>query len=622
MANPWEMNWSAPADVPASVPASSEAAPWDMKWAPEPVAEVAPPARTTTPAQQLLTDFQNQGLAAGQRTTPVISAQQKNLLSADVQEGDDGNAYFVDPSNGKLVLTDSNKHVILRDPADNKLKVYGRTADTDEGALSAAGRLLGTGMATGTVAPMSKAVPAALSAAERIGVDLPVGIATESPIAGFAAQVAARAPGGGPMLKALDESKEALRGSAFRAAEMSGGTRDAAVAGDNYASAIENSFKPTVKSGVSAAYDNLSALMNPDVKTPLSQTKNSVDIIKSRRGESALQGAGKAASTVEEALSREGGLTFEGIKGLRTHVGEMLDGGILPEGMSQTELRSIYAGLSDDLKSAAQNAGGSRAVLALERANELNKQVSDWKDGIRKVLGPSTRSGEGISNAIIRMASSSVSGDIETLAKARSAVPKEVWQDIASTAIGRLGVSRNGEWTPAAFATDFRKLSDRGRALLFRSVGSGDVLPFLDDIAKVSQQFVDRGKLANTSGTAGHNALYAAGGAIVAGVTTGRWEPPLIAIGGIVGANGMSRLLARPATAASVARWSRVYSAFAKSPTPASQARLELASRNLSNTAAANGVTIEPSEIMRSLQSPSGAKADDEQNVPRPPTSQ
>ena len=128
-----------------------------------------------------------------------------------------------------------------------------------------------------------------------------------------------------------------------------------------------------------------------------------------------------------------------GIKGLRTHIGEMLDSGIFPEGMSEHELRGIYAGLSKDLKAAALNTGGPRAVAALERANELNKQVSEWKEGIKKVLGPASRSGEGVAGAIIRAAGNGASADLETLAKARSAVPKEVWQDIASTAISKLG---------------------------------------------------------------------------------------------------------------------------------------------------------------------------------------
>ncbi len=465
--------------------------------------------------------------------------------------------------------------------------------------------------------PGTSASARAASAADRIGVDVPRGITTDSPLTAFTAQVVARAPGGGPLMKAIEESREGLKGAVATAANKAGGVTDAAMAGDNYASAIETSFKPTVKSGISAAYENVASLMDKSKTTPLSNTQSAAADILARRGESAIDGLGKAVDTVAEGIKRPGGMTFDGIKGLRTHLGEMLDSGVFPEGMSEHELRRLYGALSEDLKAAALNSGGERGVAALERANELNKQVVEWKEGIKKVLGPESRSGEGVSGAIIRMASKGSSADIETLAKARSAVPKEVWQDIASTAISRLGTSRNGEWTPAAFATDFRQLSDRGKALLFRSVGSGDVLPFLDDIAEVSQKFVDRGKLANTSGTAGHNALYAVGGAIATGLAHLSFVEPLTAIGGIAGINGTARLLARPATAASVAKWSRVYDKFAVSQTPAVRNALAIASRNLANTAAANGVKFSPSELMQAIQSPASAGAQGQQpNVP------
>jgi hypothetical protein len=572
----------------------------------------AAPPTTTTPAQQLLTSFENQRAAAGQRTTPIIEGQRPNLISDQVYENDAGLALYPDPQTGKLVEADSAKHVILRDPADNKLKVYGRTADTDEGVLSALGRLVGTGMAANPVAGVARTVPPAVSAAERIGVDVPRAIATDSPLVAFTGQVAARAPGGGPLMKAIEESREGLKGAVATAANKAGGVTDPAMAGDNFAAAIETSFKPSVKSGVSAAYDNVAALMDKTKTTQLTNTQGAVADILTRRGESAIDGLGKAVETVSEAVKRPGGMTFDGIKGLRTHLGEMLDSGVFPEGMSEHELRRLYGALSEDMKIAAFNAGGGRAVSALERANELNKQVADWKEGIKKVLGPESRSGEGVAGTIIRMAGKGSSADLETLAKARSAVPKEVWQDIASTAISRLGTSRNGEWTPAAFATDFRNLSDRGKQLLFRSVGSGDVLPFLDDIAEVSQKFVDRGKLANTSGTAGHNALYAMGGAVAAGLSHASFVEPLTAIGTIAGINGTARLLARPATASSLARWSRVYDKFAVTQTPAARIALETASRNLSNTSAANGIKITPNDLMRAIQSPAGARAEDQ----------
>lgn len=573
--------------------------------------DLVPKREATSPAQQLLIGFENQGSAAGQRTTPVTSAQAPNLVSSDVHENDAGQAMYVDPKTGDLMPTDSKRHVILRDPADNTLKVYNRTESTNEGILPSLGRLFGMGMGNGPVA-VSKAAPAAVGAAERIGVEVPKAIMTDSPLTAFTGQVVARAPGGGPLMKAIDESREGLKGAVSTAANKAGGVTDPAMAGDNFATAIEKSFKPSVKSGVSAAYDNVAALMDKTKTTPLSNTQGAVADILARRGESAIEGLGKAVETVSEGIKRPGGMTFDGIKGLRTHVGEMLDSGVFPEGMSEGELRRLYGALSDDMKTAAFNSGGGRAVAALERANELNKQVADWKEGIKKVLGPESRSGEGVAGAIIRMAGKGSSADIETLAKARSAVPKEVWQDIASTAISRLGTSRNGEWTPAAFATDFRNLSDRGKALLFRSVGSGDVLPFLNDIAEVSQKFVDRGKLANTSGTAGHNALYAMGGAVAAGLSHASFVEPLTAIGTIAGINGTARLLASPATSASVARWARVYDRFATSQAPAARVSLEIASRNLANTAAANGIKFEPSDLMRAIQAPAGARADEQ----------
>jgi hypothetical protein len=591
MAQPWEMDWGPQAAAPASsatAPAASDKAPWEMDWAPPEEKKFG--LSDTWPAQ----------LAKGVYRAVTLPG-----------EGYQGKLAVQPEKPGWITEGDiSNQDAVDQDIIHRSFDLAGVASPASAGSKA-------------VVTPaVPRPVPPApaneiASAGSRIGVDVPKGIATDSPLAAFTAQVIAKAPGGGPLTKAVEESRNSLQGAVSTAANKAGGVIDPAMAGDNYASAIENSFKPTVKSGVSAAYDNVAALMDKSKLTELSNTQGAVADILARRGESAIDGLGKAVDTVSEGIKRPGGMTFDGIKGLRTHLGEMLDSGVFPEGMSEGELRRLYGSLSDDLKAAALNSGGERGVAALERANELNKQVSDWKEGIKKVLGPETRSGEGVSSAILRMASDGSSADIETLAKARSAVPKEVWQDIASTAISRLGKSRNGEWTPAAFVTDFRQLSDRGKALLFRSVGSGDVLPFLDDIAKVSQKFVDRGKLANTSGTAGHNALYAVGGAIATGLAHLSFVEPLTAVAGIAGINGTARLLARPATASSVAKWSRVYDRFAVAQTPATRSALTIASGNLANTAAANGVKFNPADLMRAVQSPAGVAADDQQpNVP------
>jgi hypothetical protein len=105
------------------------------------------------PSTQLATDFMNQGAAAGQGTTPNVAAHQPNLISNEVHQDELGNVLYRDRATGQMVPTDKNKHVVLRDPVDQTPKVFARTSDgitaTDEGRLSAAGRILGTGLATG-----------------------------------------------------------------------------------------------------------------------------------------------------------------------------------------------------------------------------------------------------------------------------------------------------------------------------------------------------------------------------------------------------------------------------------------------------------------------------------------
>jgi hypothetical protein len=462
---------------------------------------------------------------------------------------------------------------------------------------------------------VTRAVAPAVQAADRIGVQVPTAIASDSPLVRFTGQVVAKAPGGGPLTEAIPNSIKQLEGSVGKAANMAGGDVNPAAAGETYTSAIENYFKPAAKAETGRAYDAVDRLVDANKTTPLTSTQSAVADIVARRQASGEDDIGKAVKTVLGGATRPGGLTFSGVKDLRTRVGEMLDTGIFPEGMSQGELRRIYGGLSDDLKSAAQNAGGDRAVAALGKANDLHKGFSEWKDTLKKVVGPESRSGEGVYQAVVRMASTGASADQRTLAAAKAAVPPDVWQNVASTAISTLGRSRNGEWSPAEFLTDYRNLSAQGKRLLFGSVGSGKVIPFLDDIAEVSNKFVQAGKLGNTSGTAGHNVAYALLGSAATGLAHGSLVEPVAAATGIFGINIMARILASPATAASMARWARVYDRVAQNPGPVGVAALSRASGELAKTVnGAFGTKIDGGALIRAVQAPTNAQAGQQQN--------
>ena len=64
----------------------------------------------------------------------------------------------------------------------------------------------------------------------------------------------------------------------------------------------------------------------------------------------------------------------------------------------------------------------------------------------------------------------------------------------------------------------------------------------------------------------------------------GNWKAPAAILGAAVGAAGAAKVLGRPASVASMARWSRAYQALATNPTPATMVTLNMTTRNLAKT--------------------------------------
>lgn len=152
--------------IPKTTPAAAVASRFPDQPYQENAGDVARAARAMTTGaptgfgQRIAIDFNNQQAAAGQRTTPSIDAQYPNLVSDQVFENDAGEVLYRD-SSGNVVPTDQGKHVALRDPSDGRLKIFARTEDTDEGMLSALGRMLMSGMGAG--APTARPALAAVS---------------------------------------------------------------------------------------------------------------------------------------------------------------------------------------------------------------------------------------------------------------------------------------------------------------------------------------------------------------------------------------------------------------------------------------------------------------------------
>lgn len=453
-------------------------------------------------------------------------------------------------------------------------------------------------------------------AADRLGVTLPRAAASDSQIVQRLGSPVASVPIGGGVLRKAGEKAVGQIGD--KAADVAAGYATAArpltsaEAGLTARSALETYIGPTTKAKVTKAYNAVDALVNPDVTTPLNRTAAVATDILTRRKGAALTGPGGAVRLIEDAASRPGGLTYQGLKNLRTYVGEMLDNtnpqNLLPADTSQAELKLIYGALTDDLRNAVKNAGNPRALAAFDRANRFNALVMKRRENLIRLLG--AKNDEGVFDRLIRSAGSGSTADLKLLGEARKAIPPDEWNDIVSGIIGRMGyagspsgtaigpASFGGEFSPQRFTTAYMKMPAKAREILFGSTGKQDLMKALEDINMVTTRYTRLQRFANPSGTAqnlaGMAQIGGGGGALIGSVD------PLTFLGSVVGTKALATYLARPYSARAIARWAKAYTAAATNPNAGTSAALKTAAAAAS---AALGATI-PNRLGQAAPAP------------------
>lgn len=460
------------------------------------------------------------------------------------------------------------------------------------------------GAALGVTAPAT-AGNAVIEAADRLGVAVPKVAATDSAALQQIGKLSSNVPlAGDPLMQASQRAVEGLSGAVQETAQSAGGA-SMEQAGAVGLRGIRDWITGDSKALVTKAYDAVDSAINPSVTTDLNQTRTVVADIAARR-QNARLGDSKAVNHVLDAVQTPGGLNYFGVKDMRSSVGEMLDKGILPEGMSATELKRLYGALSDDLRSSVQNAGGPRAAQLFERANTLNAKVAARREKLAEVVGAKGDATPAEVFSRLKAAATSTSrADSALLAQSRRVMGND-WDEVVSGMIGQLGQNRKGEFSPQIFLNDYAKLSDRGKNLLL----SPALRQPLDDIAAVSSRFNKLERFANPSGT-GRQLGW---GAIVTGMAT----EPFTTVASLVGGNVASRILASPATANSMAKWAKAYEATVRQPAAGTFKALETAGRQFSSTLADKlGVTLDPAALMGGLRSAGAAQQDEGNNRQR-----
>lgn len=401
---------------------------------------------------------------------------------------------------------------------------------------------------------------------------------------------------GNPIMQGMDRATDDLGMAAARTAQRMGGEGmegGGEVARSGIASWITGRSRDVTRQ----AYDAVDSHVDNAVRTRLENTRRiATDIIGERQAAALRNTEGRAVSEVFDAITRRDGLSYEGIKKLRTSIGEMMDNGVLPADISRAELNRVYGALSDDLRMSVSQAGGPRAVSLFERANRLNTMVQGRRERLATVVGAGADASPAqVFQRLVAAAQSKGRADTRLLYEARRAMGPEEWREFGGSYVGLMGRDGNGAFSPQRFMTEWGKLSDRGKQIMFDVAGNRDTRQALDDIATISQRFVDmQQRYGNPSGTAQSLSTLLVGGAMMA--------DPLTTLGAGIGTNLMSRALAQPATARAMARWSRSYeSAFLRGQTPAAGA-MQAETRALASTIG-QAFGINPAQLAESLAS-------------------
>lgn len=443
------------------------------------------------------------------------------------------------------------------------------------------------------------------AASERLGVPVPVAGATDSLLAQRTAAAAKEIPIiGDPLVKASRRSMEALGTKAEDVASQYG-SGNVLTAGDAAKTAISDWITGKSAAVNSRLYDRVDKLVDNSLARPLHEVQGAVGDILARRIASGTSDPGKAVNLVAEAVTKPGGLTYQGVKDLRTRIGSYLDGSILPEpGTSMPDLKKLYGALTKDLRGTVFEHGGPDALAAFDKANRVASLVSARREALAKVIGKDASTApEGVLDRLAQMASTKSNADITRLAQARKAIGPKGWDEVASSVISRIGRDAEGNFSPDRFVTGFGKLSDEGKTALFGSTGRRDLVQALDDIATISSRAKQIARFGNPSGTGRIASLMAGAGAL--------FTAPLPTLATAIGGNMMARVLARPVTAKATANWMKAYQRAQLQATPPSQSAYAVASSNLARSLAQIG--LDPARTFGQLQGLVPGRADEQQ---------
>ena len=313
--------------------------------------------------------------------------------------------------------------------------------------------------------------------------------------------------GMGPTLAARTQTIDEIQNAANDIASQYGRVMSKAGAGDVLRMGAK-SAAGRIKDRQSALYDAAFNRVGADtpVAVPAVQAlRQSLVDAASQAPESLTPSVSRALQQTDRILAdaQNGGVPFKALRQVRTNLRRDLDNPVLlgSTGSQNEALQKVYGALTEDMRSAAQQAGAGHELTIADRYTRFQmNQTAPTLEKIAKMEEP---------GKVYEWALSGSRDDATRLARIRRSLNADEWDDFSGTVLGRMGLSNPGvqdaageAFSPATFLTNWNKLSPQAKNTLFGGTRYAQLRPSLDSLTRTIGSMKEVDRLGNPSGTA------------------------------------------------------------------------------------------------------------------------
>jgi len=462
--------------------------------------------------------------------------------------------------------------------------------ETPEQAYEGAKSKVDTGMLLAGVAnraPATLPAPAlspAARTAEAIGAPLPRGVASESQTVQALTAKLQSVPFAGEKITQGVQKTQTAAGETISGMAQDLGAGMGRTYADMQARPGLQGVIDQNRADINAGYNDVRSQIDRNAQFGMPRTQKAIDDVVAARK---VAGWSDPEQGLEQFKNVSSGTTVEGAQRARVDARAAGNPLVPHPGYNKADYNKITTAMSADIRDmvqvAAKRVGNDpqKALSSFNKAEANFGQLADQNDRLNRIVGSQ---GEGAIRTLINAAKEK-GGDARLLAQLKNSMPQADFERIGGALLDELGRGGNGEFSLAKFTSDWNKLSDPAKRVLF----GNNHLKNIEDIVGLGQHIKGALGESNTSRTAHAVIAFdvlktAVEGAVAVGV--GALSPVSggATAAGFIGANLLTRFLATPAKAASMAKWSNSFQLLRNlGPNASRVTQFNIATRNLAN---------------------------------------